>query len=596
MEMKMSATRMGQQAVRRALARLGIERLVLSIHQVSFPPSADDIGHGTPYSERSWAMMEWLAGLGFTGVALGPTGITSRTNPSPYDATALSRNPLHIALGPLCECGLLDDKLLAAAVAGRPDGERMAYEYAWETQRRLLASVAARSRNDAATAARLQQLRKGAPWLDGEARFEAVVAAVGHDDWHLWPPSPPEQDAAAFGFLLSQLLVREQHAAFRGHAHRLGLRVYGDLPIGTSHRGRFLFRDLFLPGYALGAPPSRTNQAGQPWGYPVLDPEKLVSGGDAWRYVAMRLDAVLQDHDGLRIDHPHGWVCPWVYRRDDPDPVHAVQQGARLYESPDLPDHPALAAHARVHPGQIDRAQPRHADHWVRALERVQIDQYARTFDLIVQRTQAHGGERGDLMVEVLSTCPRPLAEVLARHGLGRFRVVQKTDVENPQDVYRSDVAQPQDWIMLGNHDTPPLLAVLDRWQGTDEWGRRAAYLADRLSVDAVDRAVLESRLIHDRAAMLTALFADLFRGPARNVLIFWTDLFGVREVYNRPGVVDGTNWTLRVPPNYARFYGDARARGEAPDLALALAWALRARRLDQDAEGQGLSTLLRSR
>lgn len=592
----MSATRMCQQAVRRALTRLGIERLVLSIHQVSFPPSADDIGHGTPYSERSWAMMEWLAGLGFTGVALGPTGITSRTNPSPYDATALSRNPLHIALGPLCECGLLDDKVLAAAVAGRPAGERVAYEYAWETQRRLLASVAARSRKDAATAARLQQLREGAPWLDGEARFEAVVAAVAHDDWHLWPPSPPEQDAAAFGFLLSQLLVREQHAAFRGHAHRLGLRVYGDLPIGTSHRGRFLFRDLFLSGYALGAPPSRTNQAGQPWGYPVLDPEKLVPGGDAWRYVAMRLDAVLQDHDGLRIDHPHGWVCPWVYRRDDPDPWHAVQQGARLYESPDLPDHPALAAHARVHPGQIDRSQARHADHWVRALEPVQIDQYARTFDLIVQRTQAHGGERGDLMVEVLSTCPRPLAEVLTRHGLGRFRVIQKADVENPQDVYRSDVAQPQDWIMLGNHDTPPLLAVLDRWQGTDEWGRRAAYLADRLSVDAVDRAVLESRLIRDRAAMLTALFADLFRGPARNVLIFWTDLFGVREVYNRPGVVDGTNWTLRVPPHYARFYRDACARGEAPDLALALAWALRARRLDQDAEGQRLSTLLRSR
>mgnify|MGYP001068327577 CR=1 FL=1 len=157
-----------------------------------------------------------------------------------------------------------------------------------------------------------------------------------------------------------------------------------------------------------------------------------------------------------------------------------------------------------------------------------------------------------------------------------------------------------QERLVVGDglpcHDTPPLLAVLDRWQGTDEWGRRAAYLADRLSVDAVDRAVLESRLIQDRAAMLTALFADLFRGPARNVLIFWTDLFGVREVYNRPGVVDGTNWTLRVPPNYARFYRDACARGEAPDLALALAWALRARRLDQDAEGQGLSTLLRSR
>ena len=71
-------------------------------------------------------MIEWVAGLGFTGVALGPAGITGRTNPSPYDATALSRNPLHIALGPLCEQGLLDERLLDAAVAKRPPGERVA--------------------------------------------------------------------------------------------------------------------------------------------------------------------------------------------------------------------------------------------------------------------------------------------------------------------------------------------------------------------------------------------------------------------------------------------------------------------------------------
>lgn len=538
-------------------------------------------------------MIEWLAGLGFTGVSLGPAGITSRNNPSPYDATGLSRNPLHIALEPLCQAGLLDQRLLDAAVANRPVAERVAYEYAWVTQRRLLAEVAATRCDDPAVIERLRQLRQAAPWLDREARFEAVVAAVGHDDWQHWPSSPPEQAQAARDFLLWQLLVREQHAVFCRRVRRLGVRVYADLPVGTSHREQFLFRELFLAGYAMGAPPSRTNPEGQPWGYSVLDPAQLEPGGDAWQYAAMRLDAVLQDHDGLRIDHPHGWICPWVYRTDDPDPLQAVQQGARLYESPDLPDHPALAAFARVRPDQIDRAQPRHADHWVSAVEPAQVARYAQPFDLIIERLLAHGRQRDDLLVEVLSTCPRPLAEVLARHRLGRYRVTQKADLSNPLDVYRSDLARPEDWIMVGTHDTPPLRAVLERWRPTGESARRAEYLAARLAHDPEERAALEQRFASDQAAMTTAMFADLFCGPARNVLVFWADLFGLSEAYNRPGVVDGANWSLRVPADFERAYRDACNRHEAPDLARAAAWALHARGLDQDAQGRALVAAL---
>jgi 4-alpha-glucanotransferase len=538
-------------------------------------------------------MLEWLAGLGFTGVVLGPAGITSRLNPSPYDATVLSRNPLHIALGPLCKQGFLDERLLASAVANRPADESVAYDYAWITQRRLLAAVAAGRHADAALSLRLAELQETLPWLVGEARFEAIAAAQGHDDWRRWPSAPPEDGQAARTFLLSQLLLRGQHAAFRSQAHRLGLRVYGDLPIGISHRGRFLFRDLFLPGYAMGAPPSRTNPEGQPWGYPVLDPGKFEPGGDAWRYAAMRLDAMLHDHDGLRIDHPHGWVCPWVYRTDDPDPRHAVQQGARLYESPDLADHPALAGYSRVRPEQIDASQSRHADDWVRDLEPVQVDRYAQSFDLIVERLRAHGGDPRELMMEVLSTCPRPLAEVLARHGIGRFRVTQKANVENARDVYRSDLAQPQDWLMVGNHDTLPFRVVLDRWHREGEVPRRAAYLAGRLAGEPAERAMLAGWLASDKAALTTALFADLFLGPAGNVLIFWADLFGLHEVYNRPGVVDRANWSLRVPADFERAYRDACGRREAPDLGRALAWALRARGLDRDAEGRQLAAAL---
>ena len=60
----------------------------------SFPAGADDAGRGTPYSDAGRAFFGFARALGFTGVQLGPQGLTSRDNPSPYDAMLFSREPL----------------------------------------------------------------------------------------------------------------------------------------------------------------------------------------------------------------------------------------------------------------------------------------------------------------------------------------------------------------------------------------------------------------------------------------------------------------------------------------------------------------------
>jgi 4-alpha-glucanotransferase len=229
----------------------------------------------------------------------------------------------------------------------------------------------------------------------------------------------------------------------------------------------------------------------------------------------------------------------------------------------------------------------------VRFLEPGQVDCYAEFFDLVLERMQVFGGDPGGLMVEVLSTCPRPLAEALARHRLGRYRVTQKAAPANVHDVYRSERARPEDWIMVGNHDTPPLRAVIERWERAGRSVPRAEYLASRLATAPQERAEFLDRLSRDPAALATAMFADLFCGPARHVLIFWVDLFGLREIYNRPGVVDGANWSLRVPADFERAYRDACAHRQAPDLGQALGWALHARKLDRDPEGQALRAAL---
>src|SRR5690606_40926753 len=58
-----------------------------------------------------------------------------------------------------------------------------------------------------------------------------------------------------------------------------GLALYGDLQVGYSDADTWRHMGVFLRGYLLGAPPSRTNPEGQPWGYPVLDPAQY--GGAA---------------------------------------------------------------------------------------------------------------------------------------------------------------------------------------------------------------------------------------------------------------------------------------------------------------------------
>src|SRR5207237_10925127 len=110
--------------------------------------------------------------------------------------------------------------------------------------------------------------------------------------------------------------------------------------------------------------------------------------------------------DGLRIDHPHGLIDPWVYRGGQADPQLALSQGARLFSSPEMED---LAGLAIARPGQIDVGQPRHADGRVRNLTGEQVDRYAILFDAFVAAARDHGREASDLFCEVLSTQPYPV-------------------------------------------------------------------------------------------------------------------------------------------------------------------------------------------
>ncbi|RIK92996.1 MAG: 4-alpha-glucanotransferase, partial [Proteobacteria bacterium] len=398
-------------------------------------------------------------------------------------------------------------------------------------------------------------------------------------------------------YALGQLLAHEQHAAVRARASALGLHLLADLQIGASDRDLWAWPHAFLAGYRLGAPPSRTNPEGQPWGYPLLDPaDRAGARGDTSgrRLFAARLAKLWDEFDGLRVDHPHGLVDPWVYRADDPDALHAVQHGARLFGSPACPEHPALAELAIARPGDLnpDPATVRWAEDWVVRLDDEQVARYAARVDLLVATARARGRATDDVACEVLSTLPYPLARVLERHGLGRFRVTQKADLANPRDVYRSENARPEDWIMVGTHDTRPLWQLVEVWLRDGSAPARAARVAERLAAPGAERAQLADAMARDAGALALGHLAELFASPARQVMVFFADAFGFAESYNDPGTVSERNWSLRLPPSWRGDYAARLAQGRALNLPRALALACRARgvaadlvaRLDADA------------
>lgn len=131
---------------------------------------------------------------------------------------------------------------------------------------------------------------------------------------------------------------------------------------------------------------------------------------------------------------------------------------------------------------------------------------------------------------------------------------------------------------MLGNHDTRPVAVLAEGWIASGRAGRHAAYLAGRVLAAGEPREPWIRRVAGDAGELVQAQAADLFVGPARQVLIFFTDLFGEREPYNVPGTVSEANWSLRLPADFRTLYRRRLAERRAIDLPRALARALRSK------------------
>jgi 4-alpha-glucanotransferase len=236
----------------------------------------------------------------------------------------------------------------------------------------------------------------------------------------------------------------------------------------------------------------------------------------------------------------------------------------------------ALQTWAVARSDQTNLQEAAYADGRVRDLDDDQTERYARLMALILQRLEAHGRPRNAVACEVLSTWPYPIRRVFDRFGLGRFRVTSKLKLDDPADVYRLEHAVPEDWSMLGTHDTATIWQYANDWFQSGDAAHWGHYLASFLAA-APDREQTAARISRSPDELVHALFAAMLAGRARQVSVFFPDVFGMTERYNQPGTVSEDNWRLRLPADFEQRYAVCCQAGTALNVGRCLAMALSA-------------------
>ena len=609
-------------AVRKALRLLGKKNLSLIIHGASFPSiDEQDVGFGTFTSQGAKNLIGFTKDI-FSSIQLGPAGKTKAIDSSPYTGTVFSDNPLYIDLYQLTQeeyCSLLSSETFEQIVQNNPNKglNKTAYSYIYEKHKLALKEayntfLRKLDEKDSKVSSMNKEFEKfksnNAQWLEKDALYEALSVKHNNDYWPHWTDEidrnlfnmeTEEGKIAAtnrieelkrdFNYEVEfynfvQYLASRQKTEMKNYALKNGIKMIADRQVAFSDRDCWANQSLFLKGWCLGCPPDYFSKDGQAWGFNVMDPEKLFTPDGALGEGGVLMFNLYrkmfkENPGGIRIDHFVGLVDPWVYKAGK-NPK--VEEGAgRLYSSP---EHPELSKYAIPTMSDLNHEVDPDSEYRVRTLTTAQISKYARLIEkIVIAAAKTEGVDKDAIICEDLGTLTYPVEKVMEQFGLNGMRVTQFVKPEDPDHSYRGRNTKEKDWIMLGTHDNQPISMWAAQTVKTPEIELHARNLAEDLCWDENYRAPYADILKRKPQELAKAKFVELFAANAQNIQIFFSDLFGIEDVYNKPGTSGDQNWSLRLPNNFEWFYFNQLARGKALNLAEILSYALKVRGLDKE-------------
>jgi len=597
--------------IQEALKVLDKKNLALIIHGSSFPSLAgEDTGFGSMNSSGAKAVIDFASGI-FNAIQLGPAGKTKGCDSSPYTGTIFSNNPLFIDLKQLTtkEWGkILSEKTFNEIVENNPnkDTGKTAYSYIFKQQEIALSEAFENFKKSDLKSIKKEfgvYKRENCSWLDKDALYEALSIENDNDYWPLWQsatdkslfnPKSIEQkiefskrieeiekkyaDEIEY-YAFCQFLANAQGAATKKYALSKGIKMIADRQVAFSDRDCWAYQSLFLEGWFLGCPPDYFSEDGQAWGFPIVNPEKLYNangsldeGGILMKNLFKKM--FRENPGGVRIDHIVGLIDPWVYKVGHKP---KIEEGAgRLYSSP---EHSELSKFAIATMDDLDFELEADKEKRVKSLTDEQIKLYGRLIEkIVIAAAKEEGLDKDAIVCEDLGTLTTPVEEVMKKYDLQGMRLTQFVVPEKPKHPYRCCNIEKRAWVMVGTHDNEPIAMWADAMLNTHEGYLHAKNLAEDLFSEEENIEEIITRLTSDLAFLSQTKLVELFANNAQNIQIFFTDYFGIKDVYNRPGTSGDGNWSLRLPNNFEEVFCKNIKSKKALNLALVLQLAIEAK------------------
>lgn len=180
-------------------------------------------------------------------------------------------------------------------------------------------------------------VKDNADWLEDYALFMALKSHFNNVSWGEWETDikfrKPEamsryeeqlsDDIGYWKFIQFEFYL--QWNALKQYANSNGIEIIGDIPIYMGYdsvdvwanQGEFQLEENLTPIKVAGVPPDAFSDAGQKWGNPLYDYDKMEANGFSWWRKRMAASAKL--YDVIRIDHFIGIVKYYTIPADMPD-------------------------------------------------------------------------------------------------------------------------------------------------------------------------------------------------------------------------------------------------------------------------------------
>lgn len=611
MSCKLLEKRSARKTIKDALKALGKKRFALIVHGSSFPAEiSEDTGFGSPNSTAAKKLIDFSAGI-FNYIQLGPSGKTKNCDSSPYTSTIFSSNPLFIDLMQLTTVqwgNLLSKSTFKEIVANNPNKglAKTAYSYIYKAQIAALKEAfnkfkTIKSKKLKTAFEEFKQENKF--WLEKDALYEALSIEHETDYWPHWkskidknlfnPKTIEEKmecgkrineleekccDEIEF-YAFCQFVAHKQLEETRDYALLNRVKMIADRQVAFSDRDCWAYQSLFLDGWFLGCPPDYFSSDGQAWGFPVMNPEKLFNddgtlgeGGILMKELFKKM--FKENPGGVRIDHIVGLIDPWVYKAGHKP---KVEEGAgRLYSSP---ENPELAKFAIPTEEDLNLEVGPQNELRVKTISDKQVKLYGRLVEkIVIAAAKEEGLDKDAIVCEDLGTLTNPVAAVMHKYNLQGMKLTQFVVPDMQDHPYRGRNIVKRSWAMAGTHDNQPVSMWAEKLINTHIGYLHAKNLVDDVYPYADNKDDLIVKLTNDADFLAQTKLVELFASEAENIQVFFTDYFGIKDVYNRPGTSGDENWSLRLPNNFEEVFCDNIKSKKALNLALALELAIKSR------------------